>query len=725
MAEYNRQQRGETIHQKTCHVKDQLKGFITQLNEKSESQPGVVPSLSGAAVTDALERFMLWAGNIGALLGPTIKLSLDYRLSGSPEIRYEILRQLEDISGAAHDLLNIVLGTRENRNMASSLHFEEEAASEPLATSPPLIESQMILEVISESISSLFRISMLVRKATSRDRFSRALQVSDLVFSKEPDISYVQEKYPKLSLEWLYDRLGGAVAKRRQFIAYSRDHRSRLGGEETINDDSASRTERLSSKATTVSPCIDPRTLEEEEFDALSLVTASTMMDSSSPLQLPCLADLSREGEPFECPICYTLQSFQREKTWKAHAFHDLKAYVCTIGGSECGDLLFGDRDSWFDHELEHHRAKYNCSLCCEVRMTSRSNLWSHLVTHGTFGDQQLKALEDAGRVSTFSLTARDCPFCDEWADKLQRKRDEQFHYIASVRAFQDISVSISRFKRHVATHQEQLAIFALPRATKDEIAHGEGSLISSLSGNGPSCIVADGEEQVSPVRSGRSEQGITPNEHEITNEEIAGLEKPPTLDGPAEDLPWENSEVEDASSVLLQSQEMEATGQDSSERRHRPGFPQTTARTPSPRPFDAEPAHRDDSGLEHLETSETDYLKHDMGDGSVTRLQAELIEGIHGEADLALPPHQHPTGRDEFCSIFWIHAETSTANRELANLSVVSTSPALGPDQRAGSSEPALFQCPESDCNKSFRTRRDLKYIFYPFLSSYPSTNL
>ncbi|KAF9776184.1 hypothetical protein IL306_005658 [Fusarium sp. DS 682] len=509
MAEYNRQQPEETIHQKTGYVKDQLKGFITQLNEKSESEPAV-PGLG---------------------------------ISGAN-------KQLEDVLGAAHDLLSIIRGTRENKDMTLSLNVEEEAASRPSAISPPLIESQMILEVISESISSIFRIGILVRKATSRDRFSQALQVSDLTFSKEADISYVQQKHPKLGQGWLSDRLGGAVAKRRQFIAYSRDHRSRLGGEESINDHSASRTEILSSKATTIAPCIDPRTLEEDEFDALSLVIASTMMDSSSLLRLP-----------------------------------------------------------------------------------------SHMATHGTFGDQQLKALEDAGRVSTYNLTAHDCPFCDEWADELKRKRDEQPNRVALVGACQDISVSISRFKRHVATHQEQLAMFAIPRATRDEIAYGEGSVISSMSGNGPSRIATDREEQGSPLPFGSSEQGSTPNEHEITSEEIAGSEKSLMLDRPAEDLPWENSEDDDAFSVLFPSQETEATGQDIPERRHRPGFPQTTARTPSPGPFDAEPAHLDYSGHEHLETSVTDYPKHDMGDRFVAPLQAGLIESIHREADLAPPP--------------------------------------------------------------------------------------
>ncbi|EXL40159.1 hypothetical protein FOCG_17262 [Fusarium oxysporum f. sp. radicis-lycopersici 26381] len=693
MAEYNRQESEETIHQKTGCVRDQLKVFITQLNEKSESEP-TVPGLSVAAVTDASERFKLWAGSVGAFLGPTRKLSLDYRLSGTPEIRYEILRQLEDILGATHDLLNIICGTRENRNITLSLAVEQEAASRPSAISPPLSESQMILEIISESISSLFRIGILVRKATSRDRFSQALQVSDLTFSKEADISYVRQKHPKLGQGWLSTRLGGAVAKRRQFIAYSRDHKSRLGGDESINDYSASRTEILSSKATTIAPCIDLRTQEEEEFDALSLVTASTMMDSSSLLRLPSLADLSREGEPFECPICFMLLSFQREKTWKAHVFHDLKAYVCTIGGSECGDLLFGDRDSWFDHELDH-RAKYICSLCSQVGVTSRSNLQSHLATHGTFGDQQLKALEDAGRVSTYDLTAYDCPFCDEWADELKRKRDEQPHRVASVGACQDISVSTSRFKRHVATHQEQLAIFAIPRATRDEIVHGEGSTISSMSGNGPSRIAPDLEGQRSPLPLGSSEQGSTQNELEIMSE--TGSEKPPMLDRPAEDFPWENSDDEDPFSLLSQSQETEATGQTISKRRGHPGFLQTTARTPSPGPFHAAPAHLDYSALKHLNTSMTDYPKHDM-------------ESIDGKASLAPPPHQHPP--DGICAVCWVHTETINPNQEFAKLSVLSTSSALSSDQRM---ESDLFQCSESDCKKWFGSNRDLnKHIRY-----------
>ncbi|KAG7129481.1 hypothetical protein HYQ45_011345 [Verticillium longisporum] len=76
-------------------------------------------------------------------------------------------------------------------------------------------------------------------------------------------------------------------------------------------------------------------------------MTASTTTDHLAKLRLPLLEDLSHENEPFECPFCFTLQTFKSERSWKVHAFNDLKAYLCTIGGAECDDLLFDDRNAW------------------------------------------------------------------------------------------------------------------------------------------------------------------------------------------------------------------------------------------------------------------------------------------------------------------------------------------------------------------------------------------
>lgn len=163
----------------------------------------------------------------------------------------------------------------------------------------------------------------------------------------------------------------------------------------------------------------------------------------------------------------------------RIHAYRDLKAYVCTLGGSECDAEFFGDRDSWFEHELRKHRCQYTCILCSKG-IFSFDSLQAHiLTTHGHMSDPRLKMLREAGRENPTGFKAEDCPFCDEWAEKLLPKTSTKGKPVDST---QDILVNHDRFKRHVATHQEQLAIFAIPRATGDREMSGPGSTATSNS---------------------------------------------------------------------------------------------------------------------------------------------------------------------------------------------------------------------------------------------------
>lgn len=185
----------------------------------------------------------------------------------------------------------------------------------------PADEANMILEIISECISSLLRIGVLVKKSTVRDRFERALRSADLIFPDQFDISYIKEKYPKIKADWLLTRLGRANAKRRQVIKYYQDHRSRLGAEETDGDILGPASESFQSEATTFIPHHTLESLQGElerrdaDDDAMSLTSATS--SSSMDIHLPRLAELSEEGEPFECPICCALQCFKREKSWR------------------------------------------------------------------------------------------------------------------------------------------------------------------------------------------------------------------------------------------------------------------------------------------------------------------------------------------------------------------------------------------------------------------------
>lgn len=180
---------------------------------------------------------------------------------------------------------------------------------------------QLTLGMATQCLRALFRVGTLVRRVTPRDCFQRALQRSQSSFPAQFDTNYVLQKYPKLDSrdkQWLAARLGVANTKRRQFIKYSRDN-----AEPGFTEDLFVAKEEVSSKATTFDlpsawyPSIELPGSTDREDDTISLMTASTTFDTEKSLKLPGLADLAPDDQSFECPICFTLQSFQTEKAWK------------------------------------------------------------------------------------------------------------------------------------------------------------------------------------------------------------------------------------------------------------------------------------------------------------------------------------------------------------------------------------------------------------------------
>lgn len=150
---------------------------------------------------------------------------------------------------------------------------------------------------------------------------------------------------------------------------------------------------------------------------------------------------------------------------------------MCTLGGDECDAEFFEDRDSWFEHELKTHRSQYSCILCKSGNFSIVA-LQAHILqAHGDFSDTQIRILQEEGRENPTRYEAQSCPFCDDWAEKLLQSSKSGTQ---SRDSMQRILVSHDRFKRHVASHQEQLAIFAVPRAKEDEGLSGSGSIIGS-----------------------------------------------------------------------------------------------------------------------------------------------------------------------------------------------------------------------------------------------------
>jgi len=421
----------------------------------------------------------------------------------------------------------IVAGNRDNR----TIHYDSYAAEQ--ASSPPADkdEAHDILDVASECIRSLLRISVLIRKATPRDRFSRAIQTTSAKsspFLDQFDICHVAERYPKLKRNEaarLCERLGRAITKRRQFLRYSRQHRSRISGdaeptEETeekeatesilarnaflVSHDTTGKSmyspavtrvgsvsEGAHTRPSTKASTLDVTKLalleltEIQNDEARSYVSASSSFritgSGEAVLRLPTLPEVSKGEAMFECPFCFGIQNISKESEWRQHAFHDLRAYVCTLGGTECDNSLFGNSRAWFDHEMQCHRRTWVCILCQEGPFRTALQMEGHTV--GKHHDlltqeEQLQVVVDASQRSMDAIPARDCPFCDEWAEFVEESTPVPGGNSPSKTV---VTVDPTQFRRHLSFHQEQLALFAIPRTSHDDIHERDAD--SSLSG--------------------------------------------------------------------------------------------------------------------------------------------------------------------------------------------------------------------------------------------------
>ena len=174
--------------------------------------PGNLPSEDGRS------RYNIWASNLGSLHPGTDRRSADYRLREAPEVVERVVELLDELTEINSDIFDIVSGVRTNRQISES---EDE-----LDSSDELSELNLS---VGDIITSLFKVSMLVKKATTRDRYAKAASAKEAAFLAEFDIRHVADKYPKLRTQpWLLERLGNAITQRRQFLRYCRNHKHRI-----------------------------------------------------------------------------------------------------------------------------------------------------------------------------------------------------------------------------------------------------------------------------------------------------------------------------------------------------------------------------------------------------------------------------------------------------------------------------------------------------------------
>ncbi|TVY88148.1 hypothetical protein LAWI1_G005905 [Lachnellula willkommii] len=306
--------------------------------------------VSAAEAVDCLGRFKIWAGNIGALQRPELQSSLDYRLrdASASRIAAQIVDLLDELAESIEDACSIVSNARENRT-GSSVETPGTAEDIEMPSDDEISEIKEIFKSITDAINNLFRLSMIIRNNTSRDRYAKAAAAAlSVPFDDAFDISHVEHKFPALKSkgkEWLVVRLGKAITQRRQYLRYCREHHHKISREHHpiprpqvmqpsgikpevvagLTADARSAFSKLTStlaptQASTLLLTSDQLPEEaplEDSQSQTSYATSNGEDINSHKLRVIKLEDISRGASHFECPYCWQIQASKSQKTWK------------------------------------------------------------------------------------------------------------------------------------------------------------------------------------------------------------------------------------------------------------------------------------------------------------------------------------------------------------------------------------------------------------------------
>lgn len=378
-------------------------------------------------------------------------------------------------------------------------------------------EVHELFQWISEIITTLFRLSVVIRNATTRDRYAKAIgsypAFKDML---QIDLSHVASKFPRIGkdkkTQWLVHRLGNAITRRRQFLYYQHQHRNTMGhipsagiesrdqslagtGEGTFkqarsemyNDPFNSAESR--GPALTTASTLDASKLTQpvatylepqEESDGMSShATSIATNDGNASTTIVPLIDLKIKGSHFECPYCRDIQDIRTENSWRYAIFckccetvelirsqrkqvlRDLRPYVCTF--KNCDSTLFTDQQTWIDHEEDIHRFEWICDFCSVKSFRTEEEFSHHLgVEHtGSFAEAQLPLLLKVSRQAVTQFATEDCPFC--YAHDLEKKTRM---LNSDIPANSKILLTPTQFYAHVGSHMKGLSLFAISSST-------------------------------------------------------------------------------------------------------------------------------------------------------------------------------------------------------------------------------------------------------------------
>ncbi|KAL2006429.1 hypothetical protein VTN00DRAFT_9097 [Thermoascus crustaceus] len=217
-------------------------------------------------------------------------------------------------------------------------------------------------------------------------------------------------------------------------------------------------------------PALDAVDDDERSNTGVSQTSYATSVADPGRLQSPPSPKESENG-PFQCPCCYMMISVSNRAAWKKHVFKNLRPYVCLWEDCLVSDQQFSRRHQWLEHVMQKHWRTWHCAFGCQERFQSVAGFKQHMMRHhhDVGAAAQLDTLASLSERPMALGATVQCPLC------------------------LDTIPSLKEFQRHVGRHQEELALFALPKTIVDDDTESK--------------LQEDPAESAEPITSGLGER--------------------------------------------------------------------------------------------------------------------------------------------------------------------------------------------------------------------------
>ncbi|TAQ87578.1 hypothetical protein B7494_g4087 [Chlorociboria aeruginascens] len=342
------------------YVTSCLSSFDTLSSELSKRSLKYGRDMGLFKIDDERGPLRIWSGNIGAHC--TGANSLTYRLRDASHLQRRVVEFLEDLNEKLRTASAIVSGQKipwdDYSDVSSddgSTFGEETTTSLETETGPEAkTELQQLMLAITEIISCLMRLSLTIENPAPHDLFT-ALTIFDFSPFEKADIAQVKMKFP-LAAPSLAERLGKAIARRRQYLKYRQEHHKKP------QDDDVQQFGKIPESLT-------------GDWDMDSYSNPSTSIDAKmnnrQELKIPSFPIGVKFNRSFLCPLCFMEISISNSGEW----IHLQQIHPEILAGAQLSNI-FDDCKTKLD--LRTHSI---CDLCKKTQ-PSLIELRQHLGAH-------------------------------------------------------------------------------------------------------------------------------------------------------------------------------------------------------------------------------------------------------------------------------------------------------------------------------------------------------